>query len=108
MELAGRALKDGLRRDDFVARLGGDEFGLLFWTHGEEAAEAIVERVRRQIADAAAKGGLPAITASAGFAVSKSAEHSINGEALFIAADSLLMEAKRNGRDRTVSPLPAQ
>jgi diguanylate cyclase (GGDEF)-like protein len=106
LQITGRAMRESLRHDDFVARLGGDEFGLLLWVPSEDVAAVIVERVRRRIAVAAVEGGLPAVTASAGFAIGDEASDASGVESLYDAADHALIAAKQSGRDRTCSYQP--
>jgi diguanylate cyclase (GGDEF)-like protein len=106
LRAAGKVISGGLRETDFVARLGGDEFGLLLPVSDEATARAVVERVRGSVPAGLARLGTHAITASAGFEVTPSAEASTPlpcPDALFIAADKALAQAKRQGRDRTVS-----
>ena len=102
----GRGLVAGLRQHDFVARLGGDEFGLLLSVPDASTAAAVIERVRRGLPGRFARAGLPAATASAGFAMahcSDPASPSPPAESLFLAADAALRQAKLAGRDRSVA-----
>ena len=105
LRAAGKVIRGSLRESDFVARLGGDEFGLLLSVADEQAAQAVVDRVRRGLAAGLARDGTAAITASAGFCVAPSRDSSTplpSPDALFLAADTALREAKHAGRDRTV------
>lgn len=44
-----RLLRESARADDVAGRLGGDEMGLLLVEQGAEGAEAVIERIRRQV-----------------------------------------------------------
>ena len=101
----GRAVRDGLRQDDFVARLGGDEFGLLLWVVDAGMAVAVVDRVRAAVPRRPADSALPTVTASAGCCVapSDSQPHAApSPEDVYAAAVAALRDAKQQGRDRTV------
>lgn len=102
---AGRAIRDGLRQDDFVARLGGDEFALLLWVPDEATALAVVDGVRTALPSRLTEAGIHALSASAGYYLSPFAESSEplpSAEHFYAAADAALHGAKRQGRDRTV------
>ncbi|HVF76972.1 MAG TPA: GGDEF domain-containing protein, partial [Solirubrobacteraceae bacterium] len=89
---AAQQWKRLLRLSDVLARYGGEEFGLVFPAWPIDHALAVVERLR-----AATPGG---VTASAGLAVWRSGE---SQEQLIARADGALYEAKRGGRDQTVT-----
>jgi len=105
LRAAGKVISGGLRQTDFVARLGGDEFGLLLTVRDETMARAVVDRVRRGLPPGLARHGTHQVTASAGFQVAPPRVHPTplpSPDALFLAADTALAEAKRQGRDRTL------
>jgi diguanylate cyclase (GGDEF)-like protein len=106
LQTTGRAMQENLRQDDLVARIGGDEFGLLIWTSGEPDAAAVVERVRRRVAESADEIGFAAVTVSAGFAVSEVPLAADAAQTLFLAADMALLAAKYAGGNRCL-PNPA-
>ena len=81
-----------LRASDLLARYGGEEFMLALPAWPLESALAVVDRLR-----AATPGGL---TCSAGLVKSKPGE---TPEQVTDRADAALYEAKRCGRDRTVT-----
>jgi len=89
---AAQEWKRLLRLSDVLARYGGEEFGLLFPAWPIEHALAVIERLR-----VATPRGL---TASAGLAAWRSGE---TQEQLINRADRALYEAKRRGRDQTVT-----
>ncbi|HUT90671.1 MAG TPA: GGDEF domain-containing protein [Thermoguttaceae bacterium] len=108
LRAAGKVISGGLRQTDFVARLGGDEFGLLLTVRDDAMARAVVDRVRRSLPPGLARHGTHQVTASAGYHVTPSRETAPplpSPDAFFIAADTALGEAKRQGRDRTVASL---
>ncbi|PTE19384.1 sensor domain-containing diguanylate cyclase [Cereibacter changlensis JA139] len=88
-----------LRRTDVIGRLGGDEFAILL--RGAEARDAhvVMDRVRLAIEATAIHGcsGTP-LTVSIGLTALK-AEYA-RPETWFAVADSALVRAKQNGRNR--------
>lgn len=105
LRAAGRAIRDGLRQDDFPARLGGDEFGLLLWVPDQATAAKVLERVRAALPSRLLQAARQAITASVGYRVVPMADPStllLHPDALYAAADAAMHEAKQQGRDRTV------
>ncbi|WP_245753783.1 diguanylate cyclase domain-containing protein [Geodermatophilus ruber] len=91
----------GVRDTDEVCRWAGDEFVILLPETTAEQAERALERTRRAVAahDWAGLGvGLP-VTISVGIA---SATRGDDRRTLFAAADGVLYDAKRRGRDRVV------
>jgi len=106
LRCAARALREGLRPDDFVARLGGDEFALLLEVPDAAAAATVIDRVRCRIPTALSAAGQPVVTASAGYQVASlpDAEHreTRTAEDIFATADAALRRAKQQGRDRTI------
>jgi diguanylate cyclase (GGDEF)-like protein len=101
-----RAMAGAVRVGDTIARYGGEEFVLIAPGADTDEAVAVAERVRAAVAEASAAApdgagqGVP-ITVSAGVASLLGDE--LDGRALFRAADSALLAAKRAGRDRVVS-----
>ena len=108
-----RAMAGAVRVGDTVARYGGEEFVVIAAGADTSEAVAVAERIRAAVAVAsgntgadAAPGGPSAppvvpITVSAGVASLLGDE--LDGHALFRAADSALLAAKRAGRDRVVA-----
>src|SRR5207253_6801653 len=91
----------GVRDTDEVCRWAGDEFVVLLPDTTAEQAERALERTRRKVADHdwAALGLQQPVTISVGIA---SAARGDDRRTLFAAADGVLYDAKRSGRDRVV------
>jgi diguanylate cyclase (GGDEF)-like protein len=91
----------GVRDTDEVCRWAGDEYVILLPETTAEQAERALERTRRKVAayDWAAMGLDFPVTISVGIA---SAARGDDRRTLFAAADGVLYDAKRSGRDRVV------
>jgi diguanylate cyclase (GGDEF)-like protein len=89
---AARVWRQRLRTTDLLARHGGEEFAVLLTGTGLAEAKEVIEALR----DAVPREE----TVSAGVAEWDEAE---NGRQLMARADLALYEAKRGGRDRTVT-----
>lgn len=96
LKAVGRLIRDGKRTGDLAARIGGDEFALGLPTADLEAALALAERIRHELARHRANG--TSTTASFGIAVYP--DDGITGAALLRAADRALYDAKLAGKDR--------
>jgi diguanylate cyclase (GGDEF)-like protein len=97
----GELLVAGVRDSDEVCRWAGDEFVILFPETTAEQAERALERIRAAVAgsDWASLGLTAPVTISVGIA---SAARGDDRRTLFAAADGVLYDAKRSGRDRVV------
>lgn len=99
-----KAMAESVRTGDVVARYGGEEFVVIAPGTSTDEAVAVAERIRDAVAGGYGSGAdLPsvAITVSAGVASLLGDE--LDGKALFRAADSALLAAKRAGRDRVIA-----
>jgi diguanylate cyclase (GGDEF)-like protein len=96
----GLLLSQASREIDVVARFGGEEFVVLLPGSDVASAEAFAERVRAALATDA--DGLPAVRLSAGVLATR---EPVSIDAMLQGADSALYNAKRGGRDRTVTVL---
>jgi diguanylate cyclase (GGDEF)-like protein len=96
---AAYEIRKALRSFELVYRIGGEEFLLLLPGVSLEEGVEIAERVRGAVA--LARPGDLALTLSAGVATAAGAQ--VRYDQLFRAADSALLQAKREGRDRVVS-----
>ncbi|WP_236833067.1 diguanylate cyclase domain-containing protein, partial [Blastococcus sp. KM273128] len=97
----GELLVAGVRDTDEVCRWAGDEFVILLPETTAEQAERALERIRASVARYPwVDLGLDVpVTISAGIA---SATRGDDRKTLFAAADGVLYDAKRSGRDRVV------
>jgi diguanylate cyclase (GGDEF)-like protein len=93
---AAYEIRKSLRSFELVYRIGGEEFLVLLPGVDLDAALEIAERVRHAV-EVARPGDLD-LTLSAG--VASDAGGDIRYDALFRAADSALLSAKRGGRNR--------
>jgi diguanylate cyclase (GGDEF)-like protein len=84
---------------DVVARLGGEEFVVLLPGIDSQGAHAYTTRVRLALA-ATRDGGLPLVEVSAGVIIG---EADIDIDTMLNNADSALYQAKRTGRNRTMT-----
>jgi diguanylate cyclase (GGDEF)-like protein len=101
LRAVGQLLVDGCRDTDEVCRWAGDEFVILLPDTTAEQAERAMERIRRSIAghDWSALGVEVPVRISVGIA---QATRGDDRRTLFAAADGVLYDAKRGGRDRVV------
>lgn len=98
------AMTGTVRTSDIVARYGGEEFVIIAPGSTQEDAVRLAERIRAAVAREAGRpidGTVIPMTVSAGVASRLGDE--ADGRALFRAADSALLAAKRAGRDRVFS-----
>jgi diguanylate cyclase (GGDEF)-like protein len=93
-------LSGSLRGEDLVGRYGGEEFVMLLSGDSAESVRATVERCLQKLrgTTTATAGGPVTVTASAGLALLRTGEHSIDDALL--RADEALYRAKQSGRDR--------
>lgn len=99
LRLFSRVLMESVRPDDVTARYGGEEFVVVLPDCGTDAAVAILERVRENLALALAGGTLPPFTVSFGLAPSAVGRPF---DEVVATADAALLLAKRRGRNRVV------
>jgi diguanylate cyclase (GGDEF)-like protein len=100
-DIAG-ILRERVRTTDIVARLSGDEMAVLMPQTDAEGALQLGEDLRAQVAE----GARPSpdsgpVTISVGISM-YGAEHPEGHEAVLIAADQAMYQAKEEGRNRTV------
>jgi two-component system cell cycle response regulator len=93
------ALRSSLRQHDTAARMGGEEFAILLPETDATAAHEVAERARAAIARIPVTHN--PLTCSAGLASVAAADGSPAD--LLSLADAALYDAKRLGRDRTVT-----
>ncbi len=101
----GALLRERLRGDDVVCRVGGEEFALILpsttATVAHERLAGVLDDCRRLQAAAGAEPLPSDLTFSAGIACAP--KHPTTIDALMLAADRLLYQAKRDGRARIVA-----
>jgi len=102
IRLISKALREGTRGIDLAARFGGEEFSILLVETPLERGLEVAERLRVAIRSISLPSGAQ-VTASFGVAECPSSAQTANE--VLKAADELLYEAKRNGRDRVAGPL---
>jgi diguanylate cyclase (GGDEF)-like protein len=105
---ATRAIKANVREIDLVARLGGDEFIVLLPETDEEAARAVVSRVRTYLDDLAARRDWQ-VTFSIGVVTWTTPPRTV--DTMIRQADDAMYEVKNTGKNRvahlTISGEPA-
>jgi diguanylate cyclase (GGDEF)-like protein len=99
LRLFARVLRDTIRPDDITARYGGEEFVVVLPNCSVETASKVLERLRERLALALTTGRVPAFTVSFGLASSVDAD---TFDEVVACADRALLDAKTNGRNRTV------
>lgn len=92
-----QTLKRNIRAVDILARLGGDEFCLLLNETGADEAVIISKKLQKVLSDMKTNGRFP-VTFSLGVATFDAPLQSITE--MVHAADCLMYEAKRAGKDR--------
>jgi len=97
------AVRDTIRTEDVWARYGGEEFVLMLRDCPPQRASGVAERLRRRIEHMSMlfKHEKLNVTVSIGVATAKDG-NIVDATALVKAADDLLYEAKRSGRNRVV------
>ncbi|TYP69367.1 sensor domain-containing diguanylate cyclase [Paenibacillus methanolicus] len=95
-----RVLSSETGGDGVCCRFGGEEFVVLLPHQSLQSARQLAERVRRTMEAAPSPTGSP-ITVSIGVAVCP--DHGGGFERVFDQADQALYQAKRGGRNRTVT-----
>jgi two-component system cell cycle response regulator len=100
-ELAGR-IRSCIREIDLAARYGGEEFVVVLPYTGREGAVMVAERIRAAIAAREFLQGseFPPVQVTVSIGVAVGPENGSQLEELIGAADSLLYEAKRGGKNR--------
>jgi diguanylate cyclase (GGDEF)-like protein len=93
--VTGAAVRSG----DMVCRFGGEEFLLVYVGCDVTEAAPIVHRLREALADSVAAASVPPFTVSIGLADST---YATTAAGIIAYADSALLTAKREGRDRLI------
>lgn len=107
LQAVAGVLRRSIRADDLLVRWGGEEFLVLLENADLKTAQAIIQRVQRELA-AEAIAQLPGpLTVSAGLA-SAPVDGDDSLTRLIHAADRALLKAKRAGRNRLEVGSPTQ
>jgi diguanylate cyclase (GGDEF)-like protein len=106
LRVVASSLKDYARRPgDLAARYGGEEFALVLTDSSAEQAGIIAEQMRDKIMSVVIKykkNDPTHVTASFGVASMVPGSGQASPEALILAADQAMYQAKRSGRNRVV------
>ena len=97
LRTVAEGMNANVRPTDLVARIGGDEFAVLMPHTDVEAAAAAFTRIRAMLLDEIVRHGW-GVTISVGIAAA--GPRTIGVDELLAAADSLMYDAKRAGKDR--------
>jgi diguanylate cyclase (GGDEF)-like protein/hemerythrin-like metal-binding protein len=89
-----------IRTSDIFARIGGEEFALLLPNTSLEGAQTLAEKIVKEIAALTLDDIAPGLHITVSIGVAQ-LEEKMNLYQLLKKADTLLYEAKRNGRNRT-------
>lgn len=98
--LFAQAMREDLTDAQSAARIGGEEFAIILPYATMEAARRHAERVRARFAALVLSRENLICTASAGLACGDA--FTTNLDAVLLAADQALYQAKREGRDRVI------
>jgi diguanylate cyclase (GGDEF)-like protein len=96
LQTVGRGLVESLRGTDVIGRLGGDEFAVLLPNTDQEQAGLVAKKLHIQL-NASTKAVDPLVSLSMGVITNHS--RTPEAEALISAADELMYEAKRGGKN---------
>lgn len=106
LQRVARAMRVAVRSVDFPARYGGEEFAVIVPQIDAAAMAMVAERIRFAVEVMPAPADGARLTVSIGAALYPIDGRTVDG--LFHAADERLYQAKGEGRNRVVSPAPAQ
>jgi diguanylate cyclase len=105
LRLVAKVLKENVREQDLAARYGGEELFAVLPGADLDVCAGVAERIRRRISEArltrrATGQEISSVTVSIGVAQFKLAE---SGETMIERCDRALYQAKRSGRNQTVT-----
>ena len=96
------ACLQGKRKSDIVGRVGGEEFAILLPETSLSRARIVAERIRKRIAAQTLKAHEAHFQISASIGVAEALVSMSGMDALMIAADQALYQAKAQGRNRCI------
>ena len=104
------ACLQGKRKSDVIGRVGGEEFAVLLPETSLSRARTVAERIRKRIAGQVLTACETHFQITASIGVAEALVSMSGMDALMIAADQALYQAKAQGRNRCVcwTPPPAQ
>lgn len=97
LQSVSKTIMKNVRKGDLVARFGGEEFVVFLRSSSIEDAQKIAERIRRDIETTTYTAIPDRVTASFGLV---DIAHSNDVDKALGRADSLLYDAKQNGRNQ--------
>jgi diguanylate cyclase (GGDEF)-like protein len=104
LQRVAAVIRGAVRTVDFAARYGGEEFAVIVPQIHTDTLSVIAERIRAGVEALPAPPDGAQVTVSVGAAVYPHDGRTV--EALFQIADERLYQAKRDGRNRVVTPAP--
>jgi len=98
-----RLLKSSVRNEsDWVARYGGEEFLIVIQDFDINSSKNIIENIKRKISNASYDTGIKPIRLTCSIGAVVCTDKGEPYEELIKVADSCLLKAKNNGRDKAV------
>ena len=97
----------GKRKSDIVGRVGGEEFAILLPETTLSRAQIVAERIRKRIAGQALKVRDANFQITVSIGVAEASVSMSGADALLVAADQALYQAKGQGRNRCLCWSPA-
>lgn len=101
-------LSEATREIDIVARWGGEEFIVMLPRAGIEETATVAERVRVAVAREPMVDGNKIIPLTVSIGIAGHPDDGTSADALFKAADTALLRAKRVGKNRVERARPAE
>ena len=99
LKAIAQILRLNLRQQDFIARFGGEEFIIILSNTKTITAKKIIERCRTAIENHELLYNDQVIKFTASFGLCSSAQQGYQQQALLLAADQMLYQAKNFGRN---------
>lgn len=100
IEVVGSVIRNSLRRDDVAGRYGGDEFAVVLCETTMDAAQAVAERMRADVA-CAMLAWTPSLRCTLSIGLARCPHSARSASEWVRAADAALYRAKLGGRNRT-------